>query len=68
MLECIQVAAALADTLDELAAAILLLDANAIILHANAAARAMLSDGDLLQQPPMESSVAGLLPWLCATF
>jgi DNA-binding CsgD family transcriptional regulator len=49
MLEHIQLAAALADTLDELAAAILLLDARATVLHANAAARAMLSDGDLLQ-------------------
>jgi DNA-binding CsgD family transcriptional regulator len=49
MLECAQLAAALADTLDELAAGVLVVDGTAGILHANAAGQAMLSDGDLLQ-------------------
>jgi len=49
MLDSTQVAAALADTLDELAAGVLLVDRKAVILHANAAGRAMLSDGDVLQ-------------------
>jgi DNA-binding NarL/FixJ family response regulator len=49
MLDCTQLAAALADTLDELAAGVVLVDGAAAILHANAAGQAMLSDGDLLR-------------------
>jgi DNA-binding CsgD family transcriptional regulator len=49
MLEYAQLAAALADTLDELAAGVLLVDGAAGILHANAAGQAMLSDRELLQ-------------------
>jgi len=48
-MNCTELAAALADTLDALAAGVLLVDETAGILHANAAGQAMLSDGDLLQ-------------------
>jgi DNA-binding NarL/FixJ family response regulator len=44
-----QLAAALADTLDELAAGFLLIDSNARILHANVAGQAMLADSYFLQ-------------------
>ena len=42
-------AAALADTLDGLAAAMILVDGNGRIVHANAAGRAMLSEGTVLR-------------------
>jgi DNA-binding CsgD family transcriptional regulator len=44
-------AAALADTLDGIAAAMFLLDADARIVHANARGRAMLEDRDVLRDP-----------------
>ena len=42
-------AAALADTLDGLAASMILVDSNGRIVHANAAGQAMLSDGSVLR-------------------
>jgi hypothetical protein len=68
MLEYAQLAAALADTLDELAAGVLLVDGNAGILHANAAGQAMLSDRELLQATADGKLCCGLWPRLCTMF
>jgi DNA-binding NarL/FixJ family response regulator len=47
-LDSLQLATILADTLDQLAAAVLLVDVDARVVHANVAGRAMLADADLL--------------------